>query len=161
MIDIELVDAVLDLFAALLCLFGAAMCLTAAIGLVRFPDLISRMHPAAKPQSLGLLVLALAVVLHLRTWRAALLMLLVATLQMVTVTLASHIVARTGYRAHFVESGTLVADELAPVVHRDRKAAVTGGRRMSAGSGGPDGGQTGGAAEPSGPPSSDPNQETP
>ena len=35
---------------------GAALALTAAIGVVRFPDTLSRMHAASKPQVLGLLL---------------------------------------------------------------------------------------------------------
>ena len=53
---------VLDVVAATLILGGSVLALTAAIGVVRFPDTLSRMHAATKPQVLGLLlVLALAV----------------------------------------------------------------------------------------------------
>ncbi len=124
--------AVLDLVAALLCLLGALLCLTAAVGLVRFPDLISRMHPAAKPQSLGLLVLMVGVVLHLRTWSAFFLLALVTVLQMMTVTLASHVVARTGYRARLVDPRTLVADELAEAVAERARADREGRTRIDA-----------------------------
>ena len=53
---------VLDIAAAVLVLGGSSLALTAAIGVVRFPDTLTRMHAATKPQVLGLLlVLALAV----------------------------------------------------------------------------------------------------
>lgn len=43
----------LDIVAAVLILSGSALALTAAIGIVRFPDTLSRMHAATKPQVLG------------------------------------------------------------------------------------------------------------
>ncbi len=44
---------ILDVLAAVLVLGGSALALTAAIGVVRFPDTLSRMHSASKPQVLG------------------------------------------------------------------------------------------------------------
>ena len=48
--------SVLDIAAGVLVLGGSALALTAAIGVVRFPDTLSRMHAATKPQVLGLLL---------------------------------------------------------------------------------------------------------
>ncbi|CAJ1509118.1 monovalent cation/H(+) antiporter subunit G [[Mycobacterium] burgundiense] len=45
-----------DFFAGALILSGSALALTAAIGVVRFPDTLARMHAATKPQVLGLLL---------------------------------------------------------------------------------------------------------
>ena len=45
-----------DLFAGTLILGGSALALAAAIGVVRFPDTLARMHAATKPQVLGLLL---------------------------------------------------------------------------------------------------------
>lgn len=44
------VDAVIDAVTAVFLVVGALMSLGAAIGLLRFPDLMSRMHAATKPQ---------------------------------------------------------------------------------------------------------------
>ena len=51
-----------DLIVGILMVGGALMSLAAAIGLTRFPDLMSRMHAASKPQVLGLLLFLLIVV---------------------------------------------------------------------------------------------------
>lgn len=56
----------LDLLAAVLVFAGTALTLCAAIGLVRFRDTLSRMHPAAKPQVLGLMLVAAGAVI--RVW---------------------------------------------------------------------------------------------
>ncbi|MBB1051444.1 monovalent cation/H(+) antiporter subunit G [Dietzia sp. CW19] len=45
-----------EIVSALFVLAGALLTLASAIGLVRFRDTLSRMHPAAKPQVLGLVL---------------------------------------------------------------------------------------------------------
>ena len=110
--------AVMDLMAAVLCLLGSLLCLTAAVGLVRFPDLVSRLHPAAKPQSLGILLLMVGLALHIRTFPAALFLALVTMLQMMTVTLSSHVVR--------VDPATLVADEWADAIDQRRREGRQG-----------------------------------
>ena len=61
------VDAVIDGVTAVLLVVGALMSLGAAIGLLRFPDLMSRMHAATKPQVLGLFLMLAAIGLQMRT----------------------------------------------------------------------------------------------
>ena len=58
--------AALDVLGSVMILIGAGFTLTAAIGLVRLPDVLNRMHAASKPQTLGFLLLCggLAVVLR-------------------------------------------------------------------------------------------------
>ncbi len=47
------VDAALDVTALVLILIGALLCLTAAIGLLRFRDVPTRLHAATKPKCSG------------------------------------------------------------------------------------------------------------
>ena len=56
-------DAAVDLLVAFLLLVGAAFALIAAIGLLRLPDLYTRMHAASKAGTLGsgVLLIALAI----------------------------------------------------------------------------------------------------
>lgn len=58
--------SVSDIVAAGLILSGSALALTAAIGVVRFPDTLSRMHAATKPQVLGLLLVLAGAAVRLR-----------------------------------------------------------------------------------------------
>ena len=53
-------DLVLDIVVGVLLLVGCLMSLTAGLGLIRLPDVLSRMHAATKPQVLGLLCMLLA-----------------------------------------------------------------------------------------------------
>ena len=55
--DSTALDAWVDVLSAVFMIVGATMSLGAAIGLLRFPDLLSRMHSATKPQVLGLFLL--------------------------------------------------------------------------------------------------------
>ena len=55
-----------DLAAAVCILLGALLALIAAIGVVRLPDLLTRMHAATKPQVLGTVLVMTGVALRLR-----------------------------------------------------------------------------------------------
>lgn len=103
---------VLDVLAGALLLGGAVLGLGAGVGLVRFPDLLARMHTAAKPQVLGLLLVLAALALRLRDGTVVWMLVLVALFQLITAPVAAHIVARAGYRTGKVDSERLVVDEL-------------------------------------------------
>lgn len=105
-------DVVLDVLAAALMLVGAVLALGAGIGLIRFPDLLARMHTAAKPQVLGLIVVLLGLGLRLRTGHVIWMLVLVALFQLLTAPVAAHMVARAGYRTGKVDPEKLVVDEL-------------------------------------------------
>jgi multicomponent Na+:H+ antiporter subunit G len=107
------ISDVLDLVGAACVLVGAFLCLAAALGLLRFPDVLSRMHAATKPQTLGLIVVAAGVELSLRSWAAFGTVLLIAILQLTTAPVAAHLVARTVYRSNQVRRDLLVRDDLA------------------------------------------------
>ena len=102
-----------DLAGAALVLLGAFLCFAAAVGLARFPDVLSRMHAATKPQTLGLILVAAGVELSLRTWAAFGTVVLIAALQLATAPVAAHLVGRTVYRSNQVRHDLLSRDDLA------------------------------------------------
>lgn len=104
--------AVADVAAACCLLAGALLALIAAIGVLRLPDLLSRMHAATKPQVLGLLLVLVGLALRLREPEALGVLALVALFQMVTSPVASHMVGRASFRAGQVRRDLLVVDEL-------------------------------------------------
>lgn len=89
---------VLDAVAAVLLATGSALCLCAAVGLLRFPDLLSRMHAATKPQVLGVLLVLLGVGVGLRHGLDVGMLVLVGVFQLVTTPAASHLMSRTALR---------------------------------------------------------------
>jgi multicomponent Na+:H+ antiporter subunit G len=104
---------VADIVGALLLLLGALLCFAAAVGLFRFPDVLSRMHAATKPQTLGLLCLVAGVALEVRQLSVLGLLFLAAVLQLLTAPVAAHMVGRTAYRTRQVDEDSLIVDELA------------------------------------------------
>lgn len=111
-------NAVLDVAAAVCLLAGALLSLAAGVALVRFPDLLSRMHAATKPQVLGLLLVLVGCGLRLREAVDITTLVLVAVFQLGTAPVAAHMVGRAGYRNRQVRDDLLLVDELA--AHAER-----------------------------------------
>lgn len=86
--------------------------MVAGIGILRFPDLLSRMHAATKPQVLGLAFLMIGLALELRTGVAIWTLVLVLLLQLITAPVSAHMVGRSGYRTGRVRRDLLIVDEL-------------------------------------------------
>jgi multicomponent Na+:H+ antiporter subunit G len=107
------VNPVLDIIGAVFLLLGAMLCFAASVGLVRFPDVLTRMHAATKPQTLGLLFVVTGVAFSLQNVQALGILLLVAILQLLTAPVAAHMVSRTAYRTGQVREDLLTVDDLA------------------------------------------------
>lgn len=122
------VDSLIDTVSAVFMVVGAVMSLGAAIGLLRFPDLMSRMHAATKPQVLGLFLLLAAVGLQLRSWWVWPVLLVAWIFQLLTVPVSAHMVGRAGYRTKHLHRELLTTDELEAVVQKaaDKRALDDG-----------------------------------
>lgn len=105
-------DAVLDTAALVLILIGALLCLTAAIGLLRFRDVPTRLHAATKPQVLGLIVICVAIALSLRSWAVLAFIVPIVLMQLATAPLSAHMVGRQAYRNGTLDRAGLYTDEL-------------------------------------------------
>jgi multicomponent Na+:H+ antiporter subunit G len=108
-----------NLLCAILLIAGASSCLLGALGLVRFPDLLSRLQAATKPQTLGLLLILLGTALRLDVEDAATLG-LVALFQVLTAPVISQLIGRSAYRAGSTRRDLLVVDELGARLSRER-----------------------------------------
>ena len=64
---LELPDVVIDIAVLVLILAGAVLCLSAAVGLLHFRDVPTRLHAATKPQVLGLVLICTAIALSQRS----------------------------------------------------------------------------------------------
>lgn len=93
-----------DVLAAVCLLVGVSMSLLAGIGLLRFPDAITRMHAQAKPAVFGLILTVLGTGLAVRS--AVLLgpLLLVVVFQVLTAPVGSHMLARSFSSKQLAES---------------------------------------------------------
>ena len=80
-----------DLVSASLALVGGLLVLLAGVGVVRFPDVLARMHAATKASSLGIVLIGLAGAITLDGGRAKALLALAFIL--ITAPSAAHLVA--------------------------------------------------------------------
>lgn len=78
-------------------LLGAFFVLTAAIGLVRFPDLYSRLHASSKLVSLGSAGIFLGVALEFTDTAAFTRLVAVLLFQFLTTPLAAYLIAQAAY----------------------------------------------------------------
>ena len=123
---------ILDVISAL-CIIGAAlMSLAAGIGALRFPDLLSRMHAASKPQLFGLVLVMFAVGLQTLHWGPISTMILIVLFQLFTVPVAAHMIGRAGYRTKHLRRSMLYRDELDDAVARAHARDVAERERTAA-----------------------------
>ena len=108
-------DLVLDILVGVLLLVGCLMSLTAGLGLIRLPDVLSRMHAATKPATLGLLLITVGAALRMQDAGDAAKLLLVAAFQFLTAPVAAHIIGRAAYRSGAGGLDELVVDDLRDV----------------------------------------------
>lgn len=126
-------NAVLDWIAAGCLLVGALLSFAAGVGLVRLPDLLSRMHTTAKPQVLGLILILAGIGIRLAPDPRVGVLLLVALFQVMTVPVATHIAARVTYRTSRVRSDLLVVDELRDRLDAEKASGADGASGPSGG----------------------------
>jgi multicomponent Na+:H+ antiporter subunit G len=116
-LGLEIPDAVVDWAVLVLILLGAVLCLSAAVGLLHFRDVPSRLHAATKPQVLGLLLICIAIALSQRSivgiLLGAVMVVPVVLMQFATAPLSAHMVGRQAYRNGSIDQRDLVVDELA------------------------------------------------
>ena len=124
---------ILDIVSAVLIFLGGLLSLAAALGLLRFGDLLSRMHASAKPQVLGLLVVAVAIAIQYPTWATVTTLAIIMSFQLVTIPVATHMVGRAGYRTKHLRRSMLYRDELAEAVDRAEARELAWERRKGIG----------------------------
>ena len=123
---------ILDVISAL-CIIGAALLsLAAGIGALRFPDLLSRMHAASKPQLFGLVLVMFAVGLQTLHWGPISTVILIVLFQLFTVPVAAHMIGRAGYRTKHLRRSMLYRDELDDAVARAHARDVAERERAAA-----------------------------
>lgn len=113
---------VLEIIGSAFILAGALVAAVASVGLVRFPDVLSRMHAASKPQTFGLILLMIGAALVAGSWAIAGMLLIVVLAQLLTITSASAMLGRAAFRRGFVHGGQYVIDELSPRLATGRSA---------------------------------------
>jgi len=103
---------VLDIVTSVLVLCGSALALTAAIGVVRFPDTLTRMHAASKPQVLGLLLVLAGAAIRLRGHADVGMLFLAGLFTVITAPVVANRVGQLAYREQNIRDDLLTRDEM-------------------------------------------------
>ncbi|MEV0295650.1 monovalent cation/H(+) antiporter subunit G [Nocardia sp. NPDC050710] len=98
--------------SAFLIVTGAFLAFTAALGILRFPDTLTRMHAATKPQVVGLILILMGTAIDLRRDANAWMLVLVGLFTLLTAPVIAHLIGRTAYREQRHRDGLLRVNEL-------------------------------------------------
>jgi len=102
---------IINILTVFLVLLGALFSLIAAIGLIRMPDLYTRMQSATKAGTLGVACTAAAAALHFKDTIASMDAIIVILFFFLTAPVASHLIARASYTSgHRLWSQTIRDD---------------------------------------------------
>jgi multicomponent Na+:H+ antiporter subunit G len=93
-------------------LLSGFLSMAAGIGVLRLPDVPTRLHAATKPQVLGLAVALLAIALRVPTWGVLSTVVLIMTFQLLTQPMTAHMLGRAAYRTDNVRRDLLIEDDL-------------------------------------------------
>lgn len=88
-----------DILTIALVLLGTAFSLLATIGIVRLPDLYTRMQAATKAGTLGVACVVLAAAVHFQTASVIVEVTLITLFLFATAPIASHLIARAAYHS--------------------------------------------------------------
>ena len=105
-----------DLIAITLAAAGTGLILVAAIGIVRMPDLLLRMHASSKAGTLGAALILIAVAITFADIAIAMRVTLIIVFLFLTAPLSAHMIARAGYC-----KGTPAGDETVIDEYADRR----------------------------------------
>ncbi len=99
-----------DVVVAVLVLVGSLLALTAAIGVLRFPDTLTRMHATTKPQTFGLLLILVAAMIRLSGSVDFGMLVLSGLFALITAPVVAHRIGRLAYQEQRIAD----SDESAP-----------------------------------------------
>lgn len=117
-----------DYLAGLLIVVGALFALTASIGLLRLPDVFTRMHAASKAGTLGSCLMLVALALHIGEFATGVRALAGAGFFVLTAPISAHLLAKASYSAGYRMWEGSVRDELAQnVVSSKKNGQIQGG----------------------------------
>ena len=102
----------IDILTSVLVLGGSTLALTAAIGVVRFPDTLSRMHAASKPQVLGLLLVLAGAATRLSGHFDVGMLVLTGLFTVITAPVVANRVGQLAYREQNIRDDLLTIDEM-------------------------------------------------
>lgn len=116
-----MIDNIADYIAGTLIVVGALFALTASIGLLRLPDVYTRMHAASKAGTLGSCLMLVALAVHTGELALGLRALAGVVFFLLTAPIAAHLLAKAAYSAGYRMWQGSVSDDMAKTSAADKK----------------------------------------
>jgi multicomponent Na+:H+ antiporter subunit G len=107
-----MIDALQTYAAGALIVIGGLFTLTAAIGLLRLPDLYTRMHAASKAGTVGSCVMLIALAIHADSLAISLRALAGVGFFLLTAPISAHLLAKAAHKAGYSLWARSVRDDL-------------------------------------------------
>jgi len=99
----------MEVVSGVLWVVGSVFALLAAVGVLRMPDVFTRMQASTKASTLGLGCLAVGAALQLADTASAIRLLSIGAFLLLTTPVSAHVIARAAYRAGLpLWSGTVL-----------------------------------------------------
>ena len=114
-----MIDTLQSYGAGLFIIIGAFFVLTASIGLVRLPDLYTRMHAASKAGTVGSCVMLIALAIHADSLAISLRALAGVGFFLLTAPISSHLLAKAAHQAGFPLWKQSLRDDLGNASEKD------------------------------------------
>lgn len=108
-----------EIIAGILLLLGSFLCLMAALGIIRLPDPLTRMHAATKAGTLGVGLLIVAEAVFYQQLGVSLRAATIILLLLFTTPVAAHLIGRAAYRSGVKLSERTWIDELGESIRRE------------------------------------------
>ncbi|ASY62088.1 Na(+) H(+) antiporter subunit G [Sinorhizobium sojae CCBAU 05684] len=106
------IDAIVSLLVALIMVVGAGFSLLAALGIIRFPDLYTRMHSASKAGTVGSGLLLFAAGVHSLDPAILARALAAFVFFVLTAPISAHLLAKAAHQAGYRMSRLSVIDQM-------------------------------------------------
>ena len=102
----------IDLLVSILLLAGGFFAAIAGMGLLRFRDVLLRMHASTKAGTLGVGLIVLAIAIHIGTGHDSIRAVLIIGFLLLTAPVGAHLIGRAAYRTGTpLWSGTTIEEE--------------------------------------------------
>lgn len=116
-----MIEGIGDYLAGTLIVVGALFALTASIGLLRLPDIYTRMHAASKAGTVGSCLMLIALAVHIGEFATALRALAGVVFFLLTAPISAHLLAKAAYSAGYRMWQGSVSDDLAATADPAKK----------------------------------------
>ena len=94
---VDILRAIIDLVSIALIVTGAFFFIAGTVGLLRFPDLFTRLHALTKADNLGLGLIVVGLVLQADSWSAAVQIVVIWFLVLLSSASSAHLLVRDAH----------------------------------------------------------------